>query len=109
MKTTDWKEIIQEAKDGGCENADQIVGYLASLVSELRKSNADTKRINTLNAIGNFAVWRGGLGTHNGNRQSVEILALDADGIATEEVLSEAETLREAIDSLGKFEKEDGE
>ena len=56
----------------------------------------DKQLIEKLDKLGNFAVWRGGIKT----RQSVEILALEANGITTEEVLSEAETLREAIANL---------
>lgn len=36
MKTTEVPAIIDEAKKAGCENADQITGYLAGEVSRLR-------------------------------------------------------------------------
>jgi hypothetical protein len=36
LKTTEIPAIIEEAKSAGCENADQINGYLAGEVSRLR-------------------------------------------------------------------------
>ncbi len=35
-KTTIIPEIIEEAEDAGCENGNQIIGYLAGEVSRLR-------------------------------------------------------------------------
>lgn len=36
LKTTEIPAIIDEAKSAGCENAEQINGYLAGEVSRLR-------------------------------------------------------------------------
>jgi hypothetical protein len=44
-ETTEVPAIIEEAKAAGCENADQINGYLAGEVSKLREA---LKRIHTL-------------------------------------------------------------
>jgi hypothetical protein len=61
----------------------------------------DTDRLNALEKMGNIAVWRGFWALHMGEKAGKPICTIsdtDEDGNEIGERITQAETLREAID-----------